>query len=79
MISKSYDIIIWYDIRKFGENRQRTENREQTDRQTENSKPEATLIPVDSRGERANISPDIVQIKSRVMSNNIFMTGNEFF
>ena len=28
---------------------QRTENR-----QTENSKPEATLIPVDSRGERAN-------------------------
>ena len=52
MISKSfdvisYDIIIWYDIRKFAENTQ-------TDRQTENSKPEATLIPVDRRGERAN-------------------------
>ena len=32
----------------------RTENK-QTDReQTENSKPEATLIPVDSQGERAN-------------------------
>ena len=28
---------------------------------------------------KSNISPDIVQIKSRVMSNNIFMTGNEFF
>ena len=28
----------------------------QTDRQTENSKPEATLITVDSRGERANNS-----------------------
>ena len=26
----------------------------QTHRQTENSKPEATLIPVDRRGERAN-------------------------
>ena len=40
-------------IRKFAENRQ-TKNR-QTDRQTENSsKPEATLIPVDRRGERAN-------------------------
>ena len=31
------------------------ENFVRTDRQrTENSKPEATLIPVDSRGERAN-------------------------
>ena len=38
------------------ENLMRTENREQTDRQTENSKPEATLIPVDRRGERANYS-----------------------
>ena len=47
----SYDIIISYDIRKFYENKQ-TENREQ---RTENSKPEATLIPVDSRGERAKI------------------------
>ena len=34
-------------IRKFAQNRH-------TDRQTENSKPEATLIPVDRRGERAN-------------------------
>ena len=33
------------------------ENFRRTDREqrTENSKPEATLIPVDSRGERANI------------------------
>ena len=30
------------------------ENLLRTDRQTENSKPEATLIPVDRRGERAN-------------------------
>ena len=46
---------LWSRIRKFvtqpaKENTQRT-HREQT----ENSKPEATLIPVDSRGERANI------------------------
>ena len=41
----SYDMIL--------ENLPRT-NR-QTDKQTENSKPEATLIPVDRRGERANI------------------------
>ena len=42
----SYDMIL--------ENFVRTENK-QTDRQrTENSKPEATLIPVDSRGEGAN-------------------------
>ena len=41
----SYDMIL--------ENLGRTD-REQTDRQTENSKPVATLIPVDSRGERAN-------------------------
>ena len=31
-----------------------TENRRTTNRQTENSKPEATLIPLDRRGERAN-------------------------
>ena len=36
--------------REQTENRKRTENREQT----ESSKPEATLIPMDSRGERAN-------------------------
>ena len=37
------------------ENFVRTENRQRTHReQTENSKPEATLILVDSRGERAN-------------------------
>ena len=35
------------------ENMGRTD-REQTDRQTDNSKPEAILIPVDSWGERAN-------------------------
>ena len=39
----------------------RTENRQRTHReQTENSKPEATLIPVDSRGERANIKGRLV-------------------
>ena len=33
----------------------RTDREQRTDgEQTENSKPEATLIPVDSRGERAN-------------------------
>ena len=42
----SYDMIL--------ENFIRTENK-QTDRQrTENSKPEATLIPMDCQGERAN-------------------------
>ena len=40
----SYDMIL--------ENLLRTDK--QTNRQTENSKPEATLIPADSRGERAN-------------------------
>ena len=40
----SYDMIL--------ESLQRTDNA--TDTQTENSKPEATLIPVDRRGERAN-------------------------
>ena len=44
----SYHMILSYDM--ILENFVRTENR-----QTENSKPEATLIPVDSRGERANI------------------------
>ena len=37
------------------EREQRTENREQTDRQTENSITEATLTPVDCRGEWANM------------------------
>ena len=55
MISKSYDIIIWYDIRKFAQNKQK--NR-QTHRQTDNSKPEATLIPVDCQGEWANYRPN---------------------
>ena len=45
-------ILCWRRIRKFDENRQ-TENR-QTDRQTENSITEATLIPMDRRGDRAN-------------------------
>ena len=45
-VAFSYDILL--------ENFVRTENK-QTDReQTENSKPEATLIPVDRRGERVN-------------------------
>ena len=34
----------------------RPQTHRQTHRQTENSKPEANLIPVDSRGERANMS-----------------------
>ena len=42
----SYDIIL--------ENFVRTDNKQRTNRQTENSKPEATLIPVDCRGEWAN-------------------------
>ena len=42
-------ILCWRRIRKFDENKQ-------TDKEhTDNSKPEATLIPVDCRGERANI------------------------
>ena len=48
----SYHMILSYDT--MLENFVRTENK-QTDRQrTENSKPEATLIPVNRRGERAN-------------------------
>ena len=47
MISTSYDVISYY-ITKFAQ-------KKQTHTQTENSKPEATLIPVDRRGERANI------------------------
>ena len=42
----SYDMIL--------ENFIRTENRQTENKQTENSKPEATLIPMDSQGERAN-------------------------
>ena len=47
----SYHMILSYGM--ILENFVRTD-REQTNRQTENSKPEATLIPVDRRGERAN-------------------------
>ena len=48
-------ILCWNRIRNFvtyilRTHREHTENRQRTD----NSKPEATLIPVDSRGERAN-------------------------
>ena len=45
----SYDMIL--------ENLLRTDKQthKQTNTQIENSKPEATLIPVDRRGERANI------------------------
>ena len=43
----SYDMIL--------ENFRRTDREQRTEnRQTENSKPEATLIPVDRRGEWAN-------------------------
>ena len=35
-------------------------DRQTENKQTENSKPEATLIPVDSRGERANYSCKIM-------------------
>ena len=46
-------ILCWRRIRKFDENKQT--NRRRADRQTENSIREATLIPVDRRGERAII------------------------
>ena len=46
--NRSSLILCWQRIRKFEENKQ-------TDREhTDNSKPEATLIPVDRRSERAN-------------------------
>ena len=44
----SYHMILSYDMI--------LENLPRTDKHTENSKPEATPIPVDRRGERANIS-----------------------
>ena len=54
-------------LKNLGE---QTENREQTD----NSKPEATLIPVDSRGERANYRANcsdlILQKKIRKFAKN---------
>ena len=50
------------------------ENLPRTDRQTENSKPEATLIPVDRRGERANYRANrsglIMQKKIRKFAQN---------
>ena len=45
----SYHMILSYDM--ILENLPRTHR--QTKKQTENSKPKATLIPVDRRGERA--------------------------
>ena len=48
----SYHMILSYDIILV--NFVRTDNKQRTNRKTENSKPEATLIPVDRRGERAN-------------------------
>ena len=49
----NYVMAALYCVREELENLMRTDR--QTDREhTENSKPEATLIPVDSRGERAN-------------------------
>ena len=56
MISTSYDVIS-YDIRKFAQKSRQTDK--QTNTQTENSKPEATLNPVDSRGELANIDTEM--------------------
>ena len=40
-------------------------DRQRTNRQTENSKPEATLIPMDSWGERANYEVQIQNFKTR--------------
>ena len=48
----SYHMILSYDM--ILENFRRTDREQRTDRHTENSKPEATLIPVDRGGERAN-------------------------
>ena len=48
-------------------------DREQTNRQTENSKPEATLIPVDSRGERANIDSPQNNAKQRKIQILLFI------
>ena len=45
-------ILCWKRIRKFDVNKQT--NRQTENRHTENSKPEATLMPVDCQGERAN-------------------------
>ena len=50
----SYHMILSYDMI--------LENLLRTDKQTENSKPEATLIPVDRRGERANIVGFLMEI-----------------
>ena len=53
------------------------ENLPRIHRQTENSKPEATLIPVDRRGERANYgrreTPIVIlsQLKTRELFMNI--------
>ena len=47
----SYHMILSYDMI--------LENFVRTDTQTENSKPEATLIPMDSRGERANYEQEL--------------------
>ena len=63
----SYHMILSYDMI--------LENFRRTDReQTENSKPEATLIPVDRRGERANYRADrsglILQKKIRKFAQN---------
>ena len=50
----SYDMILENFVRT-----DREQTNRQTDRQTENLKPEATLIPVDRRGERANYKGEI--------------------
>ena len=56
-------IICWRRIRKVDENKQ-------TDREhTENSKPEAALIPVDHRGEWANIFYSVRSYKMVVIFN----------
>ena len=64
-------ILCWRRIRKFDENKQT--NRQTENRHTENSKPEATLIPVDRRGEQANIyiyRKDNIQIGLQNFNNS---------
>ncbi len=58
MILISYDMISYHIILSYDmilENFRRTDREQRTEnRQTENSKTEATLIPVDLQGEQAN-------------------------
>ena len=62
-------MLCWRRIRKFDENKQ-TENR-----QPGNSKPEATLIPMDPRSEWANIWMSIhwTTIEMTMMREQLFV------